>query len=378
MRRRIVFLIPSLRVGGAQRQLIELATALSHSGWQVKVLTFYGGGEMEEDLLKRGVLIESLRKRGRWDLVGFSYRLLAQLRREHVDILHGYLGTANILTILLKPALPGVRMVWGVRASGTDLAQHNWLAKFLFRVGCWLSRFADLIICNSITGRDFHGACGYPDERMVVVPNGIDSERFKPDQEAREQLRREWAIGEQEYLVGLVARVDPDKDHATFLRAAAQVRKETEGVRFICVGDDPKGQGPALKRLGSDLGLDGHLIWAGARLDMPRVYSALDLAVSSSCSEGFPNVVAEAMATEIPCVVTDAGDSAYVVGDAGWVCAQASPLELAQAIDDALISRELLKTTGLRARQRVCEEFSVERLTASTSDHLSKLLGDTT
>jgi glycosyltransferase involved in cell wall biosynthesis len=117
------------------------------------------------------------------------------------------------------------------------------------------------------------------------------------------------------------------------------------------------------------------LIWAGPRIDMANVYNALDLAVSSSrWGEGFPNVVAEAMATGVPCVVTDVGDSSEVVGDTGWVCPSSDPAQLALALGSATVSRRGLAAYGQRARQRVRTEFSVERLNATTAQKLAELL----
>lgn len=371
----VIFLIPALIIGGAQRQLIELAVGLHALGWTVKVVTFYDGGALTADLVSRGIAVASLHKRGRWDVARFTWRLLICLRREHPDVVHGYLGTPNLLTVLLKPMLGGMRVVWGVRASDVDFTQYDWLAGLSFRVACRLSRFANLIICNSAAGREFHAQRGYPSQRMVVVSNGIDVDRFHRDADARRDLRREWRIGDDELLVGLVGRLDPKKDHATFLAAAAKVAEATLGVRFICVGADPKGRRASLARLASDLGLDGKLIWEDARLDVARVYNALDLAVSSSrWGEGFPNVVAEAMATEVPCVVTDVGDSSLVVGDTGWVCSAGDPTELARTIESALSSAPELRAAGTRARDRIVAEFSVARLARSTSDYLAKLI----
>jgi glycosyltransferase involved in cell wall biosynthesis len=373
--RRVVFLIRSLDIGGAQRQLIELANGLHRANWRVKVLVFYGGGELEADLIKRGVRVQSLAKTGRWDVFGFSYRLLRSLRRERPDVLHGYMSTANLLSTAMQPFVPKIRVVWGVRASNMDLSEYDWLSRLSFRVACWLSRFADLVICNSTAGKEFHAANGYPSNRMVVIPNGIDSDRFKPDPIARTQMRRRWAIGDDHTLVGVIGRLDPMKDHDTFLRAAAVVIGDRPDVRFVCVGDGPEPYRGRLKRLASDLGLDDRLTWAGPHINMPDVYNALDLVVlSSRWGEGFPNVVAEAMATGVPCVVTDVGDAPGVVKDTGWVCPPHDPAALARALTVATASRQDLAAYGQRARRRVRTEFSTERLTSTTSQQLADLM----
>jgi hypothetical protein len=108
---------------------------LQRANWRVKVLVFYGGGELEADLLERGVRVQALAKSGRWDVLGFSYRLLRSLRRECPDVLHGYLGTPNLLSTVMQPFVPRMRVVWGVRASNMDLREYDWLARLSFNLG---------------------------------------------------------------------------------------------------------------------------------------------------------------------------------------------------------------------------------------------------
>jgi glycosyltransferase involved in cell wall biosynthesis len=374
-RPRVVLLIRDLNIGGAQRQLIELASGMQRAGWPISVLVFYGGGGLEADLRARGVAVTVLDKRGRWDTFGFWYRLLRTLRKRRPAILHSYLGAENIVGATMKPFLPRTRLVWGVRSSNMDFRQYGRLPWLLSKVQRRLSRFADLVICNSTAGKDFNAARGFPERRMVVIPNGIDSDRFRPDGQARVELRREWGVGDDEVLVGLVARLDPKKDHAAFLRAAATVARDGGSVRFVCVGDGPEPYRAALARIASDLGLDRHLIWAGARLDMPRVYPALDLLVSSSSwGEGFPNVVAEAMASGVPCVVTDAGDSRLVVGETGWICRAQDDDDLVRVLRSAIAQGSALATKGERARERIVGQFSIERLVLTTSERFVELL----
>ena len=131
----------------------------------------------------------------------------------------------NILTTCIKPIFPRARVVWGVRASNVDLDRYDWLSRLSYRIECLLSRFTDLTICNSRAGMEHAAAHGFPRERMTVIPNGIDTEHFKPDAAARERIRAEWGIAEKEMLIGLVARLDPMKDHPTFFHAAAMLAR---------------------------------------------------------------------------------------------------------------------------------------------------------
>jgi glycosyltransferase involved in cell wall biosynthesis len=367
----IVFLTRDLDIGGAQRQMVDLAAGLQRCGWKVKVASFYAGGALEGELAGAGVPLICLNKSGRWDMAGFLWRLLRLLRRERPDIAHGLLGVPNILLSLLKPVLGDTRVVWGIAASNMDLSQYDWLMRLEFRVSIALSRCADLMISNSRAGLDYHAARGYPPERIIVIPNGVDVQRFRPDAEARRRLRSEWGVAPDEKLVGVVGRLDPMKDHRNFLRAAARVAAVRPAARFVCIGDGPSAFRLELEALARQLGLDRCLLWAGTREDICDVYNAFDVKVSSSISEGLSNAVAEAMATGVPCVVTDVGDSAEVVDGLGWVCPPDDSAALSTAILHAL---ESLPCDGTRIRQRICANYSAQARLDRTAGELARVM----
>jgi glycosyltransferase involved in cell wall biosynthesis len=364
----IALLIRSLNYGGAERQLVLLAKGLHECGHQVRVMVLYPNGPLEKDLHQAGVPIRSLNKRGRWDAAGFFLRLIRSLQEEKPDTLYSYLAVPNLFTVILKPLFPRIKMIWGVRASNVDLSRYDWLARLTYWLERRLSRFADLIIVNSRSGFDHAAAHGFPKNKMVVIPNGIDTERFFPDPAARELVRKEWGVSENEKLIGLVGRLDPMKDHPTFLRAAALLAQERADVRFVCVGDGPADYRQKLHALCKDLGLADRVIWAGTRADMPAVYNALDIAASSSYGEGFPNVIGEAMACGISCVVTDVGDSAMVVGGIGIVVKSKDPLALAKGLKTVLACDLRIKPQMLR--ERVIECFGIQPLIQATEKFL--------
>jgi len=344
---------------------VILAEGLHQQGHEVTVMVFYAHGSLEEELRESGIPVFDLRKSGRWDVLPFFVRAVRAVWKLKPRVIYGFLGTPNILTAFLKPVFPRARVVWGVRASNVDLNRYDWLSRLSYRIECWLSRFADLIICNSRAGLEYAAAHGFPRGRMTVIPNGIDTERFKPDAAARERIRAEWGIAENEILIGLVARLDPMKDHPTFLRAAAMLTQERADVRFVCIGDGVEPYKSELQRLASELGLDGRLIWAGARHDMPAICNALDIASSpSSYGEGFSNTIAEAMACSVPCVVTDVGDSGLIVGGSGSVVPPTMPDALCEGF------RLMLKRFGpdLReaTRASIVSRFTNEVMVADT------------
>ncbi|AFZ14318.1 glycosyl transferase group 1 [Crinalium epipsammum PCC 9333] len=362
---KIVFLIRSLNQGGAERQLVTLAKALKKENFNVTILCFYSGGILAKDLENTEVKLISLEKQHRWDVLSFLWRLYREIKGLNPDILHGYLDSGNLLATFLKPALPTTRIFWGVRASNVDLTRYSWLSRVLYRLECFCSRLPDLIIVNSHAGQAYHLAHGFPADKMVVIPNGIDTEKFKPNPNARTKIRSEWGIPANTILIGLVGRLDPMKDYPTFLKAAALLCQVRQDVVFVCIGGGLENYAREMHQLANQLEISEKVIWAGARADVPDVYNALDIAVSSSSyGEGFPNVIGEAMATGVPCVVTDVGDSAWIVGETGIVVPPKNPEAL---VKGWLVCLEIDKIQiREQARLRIVNNFSIQKLVAQT------------
>lgn len=362
---RILFLARSLRQGGAERQLVALASGLHQRGWPVTVVCCYGGGVFQAELEQAGVPVVDLHKHGRWDVGGFLWRLLRVLRESDAEIVHGYMTLGNMLGLLARVARPRTCVVWGVRSTLIDRTQRDWLSRLNFRMSCSAARLVDGIIANSQAGAAHHAALGYPRPRIKVIPNGIDIQRFRFDAEGRKRMRHAWGTPDACLLVGLVGRIDPMKDHPNFLRAAARLAARDGRLRFVCVGGGNSDFARGIQHLATRLGLDWRLVWAGPQDDMAAVYSALDIAVSSSRGEGFSNVIAEAMACGRPCVATNVGDSARIVGDCGAVVEAGDPPALAAAIER--VARTLddpggAARLGARARARIVDRYSLESL----------------
>lgn len=363
---KVVFLARSLDPGGAERQLVVLAKGLQARGYDVTIVLFYGGGLFEEFLSDSSVRLIILGKKGRWDF-GFFLRLLRVLRTVRPDVIHGYLSTANIFATVAGRFVPYAKVVWGVRSANVDTSHYD----RLHRLVCWvegkLAKLSDLIIVNSCAGYRHAVNAGFPVGCMVVIPNGIDTSLFRPNLRVREEWRAKWRLTEDIKAIGLVSRLDPLKDHKTFLSAAAVLAKRRNDTIFICVGEGPDAYKAELKTYAEILGIRNRLIWEHNSTGIKDLYSALDVACSSSIAEGFPNVVAEAMACGVPCVVTDVGDSARIVGSTGIVVSPRDPMALADGIDTLL---QQIETTGelsrAAARARIVAEFNVDKMIERT------------
>jgi glycosyltransferase involved in cell wall biosynthesis len=367
-RESLVFLIRSLHPGGAERQLVELVKGLRARGYRVAVIVLYSGGALETEIRDADVEFYSLGKRGRWDVVFLLPRLVRLLRNLRPAVLHGYLDVPNILVALVKP-LARVPVVFGIRSSYMDLSRYDWLTRIVPKLESFAARNADLVILNSEAGRSRVIQRRFDPRLLAVVPNGIDTSRFTPDPAARERLRGEWGVADSQRLVCLPARVDPMKDHLTFLRAAAMLARRRNDLIFVCVGAIPP-ESASIVGSNEAQALEGKLIWAGLRRDMNAVFNAADLVCLSSYGEGFPNVLAEAMATGTPCASTDVGDAARIVGDQGRVVPVRRPDLLAEAIETILEN----PPGSDQVRARIVENFGLEALVRSTEALLLGLI----
>ena len=372
---RILFLERSLGRGGAQRQLVALAVGLMQRGHQVTVALFYNEGPLISDLLEAGVHLRILGKRSRWDVLGFLRSTLLLLSVEKPDIVCTFLQVPNLIAATCKLFRPRLRLVWGVRASNMDLRRYDRLTGLSYQLEILGSRLANVVISNSKTGRGSVLSKGFQADKVVVVVNGIDTERFQPDPCGRRRLRDEWKIADHETLVGLIGRLDPMKDHRAYIHAAARVSQQMPDVRFVCVGDEGPITFEELALEASVVGLRDRMIWSAGRDDMPAVFSACDLVCSSSAyGEGFSNTLAEAMACGRRCVATDVGDARDILGRTGQIVPPMNENALADGI--AMLCGEVKRNgeTSIAAREWIVRNFSIDRMVSGFEDQFKRLI----
>ena len=357
---RLVFLIRDLGFAGAQRQLVTLASGLDPARFHITVVSFYPGAQVAE-LEQRGVRVIVIGKRHRWDMLGFFVRLVGTLRKLRPQILHSYLNESNLLGAVLKPLLPGVKLVWGLRDSQTDAALFGWLGKLVFRLTTWLSRVPDLFIANSHSGAAYYAGLGYPAHKIRVIANGIDHTRFKADGSQRAQLRSDWGIPENAFVFGLIGRISPMKD---MLTGIAAVNLLPRNVHLIIIGAGDADYAQQLRAQADD-----RIHFAAPRPDMPAVYGALDAVVSSSAfGEGFSNVLGEAMSCGLPCAATDVGDSARLLANPALIAAPGDPAKVAAAMQRVMENPAVI---GASNQDRLTEHFTIPRMVEATAEALT-------
>ncbi len=366
---RVLHVITGLGQGGAESVLFRLAT-YPEAGVEHTVISLTDEGIYGERLRAAGVAVRALgMKRGRVTLGGFMElrRLIADARPDavqtwmyHADLIGG-----------LAARLAGVRAIaWGIRNSGEHLERSSRSARLVLRACALLSgRVPKAIVCAAQKAAQRHADKGYRRDRLVVISNGYDLSRYTPDAAARARARAGWGVVGDAPVIGCVARWDPLKDHANLLRAVAALVRDGRdaGLRCVLIGRGMTADNPELGALIDRLGLRERLVLAGPSDDVPAAMNGLDLHVLSSCAEGFPNVVAEAMACGVYCVVTDVGDAAYIVGDTGVVVPAEQAEALARGIETALreVAARGRERAGEPARARVLEHFDLARMVQS-------------
>jgi len=366
---RVLHVITGLGQGGAESVLFRLAT-YPEAGVEHTVISLTDEGIYGERLRAAGVAVRALgMKRGRVTLGGFMElrRLIADARPDavqtwmyHADLIGG-----------LAARLAGVRAIaWGIRNSGEHLERSSRSARLVLRACALLSgRVPKAIVCAAQKAAQRHADKGYRRDRLVVISNGYDLSRYTPDAAARARARAEWGVVGDAPVIGCVARWDPLKDHANLLRAVAALVRDGRdaGLRCVLIGRGMTADNAELGALIDRLGLRERLVLAGPSDDVPAAMNGLDLHVLSSCAEGFPNVVAEAMACGVYCVVTDVGDAAYIVGDTGVVVPAEQAEALARGIETALreVAARGRERAGEPARARVLEHFDLARMVQS-------------
>jgi len=340
----ILHVISGLGMGGAERNLFQVAKALQRQGLEQHVVSVSDRGVWAEEFTKQGIEVTPLGVRAKSSVLIGLYRLVRLVNRLKPHVIQGWMYHGDLFAAFAHRLALGRNrrlLFWNLRASNMNLGGYS----TIIHLNAWLSRWPDLIIANSRAGFDSHLAQGYRPRRFEVISNGIDIEAFRPDPFMRAKVREEFGISSEAILAIHVARIDPMKDHASFLAAMEKLPQ----VRGLMIGKGTE----MLKAPANVLAL-------GLRRDLPRFYAAADIVVSTSIyGEGFSNVLAEGMSCGLVPIATDVGDARIIIGDTGAIMA---PRDVEALIN--LIAVEVVRSIpdrqarGMQARDRIVHNFA--------------------
>ena len=369
----VVHVISDLDAGGAEVMLAKLVGRMDRNKFSNSVVSLTDCGPVGKQIESLGVAVHTLGMKRGQPGVGAVFRLIRLLRTLKPAIVQSWLYHADILSTVTARFSRSPILIWNVRCSDMDLNKYPPLTRLVQRVLAWWSAVPAAVIVNSEAGKRQHERLGYQPRRWDVIPNGFDTQRFRPDSSLRLVCRKEWQVADDAVVVALVARVDPMKDHATFLKAAQQIVRARDNAYFILVGR-------GTETLSSDVaakGLRGRVRLLGYRDDVEHLLPGADVAcLSSAFGEGFPNVLGEAMACGIPCVSTDVGDARKIIGATGRIVPVCDPTGLANAVIDLIDrGRAERESLGSAARERIEAEYSLSAVVDRYCALYSELAG---
>lgn len=362
---KVTFIITGLSTGGAETMLLKLLQHIDRERFLPVVISLSDKGTIGPKIEAQGIPVHSLGMRSSLPNPFLILKLIRLIKSLSPVIVHTWMYHADLLGGLAA-RLAGCRnVIWCIRHSNLSKKENKTTTLFTAKICALLSpRIPAKILSCSSKALTVHSALGYQSAKMAVIPNGFELDKFRPDTDARQRIRQQLDIPIDFLVVGLVARFDPQKNHLGFVECAAMVSERLANVRFVLAGLGVDDQNQPLLAKIEGYGLREKFRLLGRHDDIPSLMTALDVLVSSSShGEAFPNVLGEAMACQVPCVVTDVGDSAEIVGEAGWVVAPNDMSGLAGAVVAALeLSPSMRAEYGVRARERVKERYDIRHV----------------
>ncbi len=365
MASRIAHIISGLETGGAEMMLLNLLAQTDRTRWDPAVWSLRDRGTLGNEVERLNAPLAVLGWGRGFPSLRATWRAGQALRAPTPALLAGWMYHGNVAAILARVALRRlIPVVWNIQYTPYDLELEKPATELMIRSGARLSQHATRIIYNSHAGARRHAELGYHGERSLVIPNGVDVDRFVPSAAARAAWRSRLGAGLETVLVGRFARHHLMKDYPGFLEAASQVVRVRPGVRFVLAGQGVDTANRTLMTRIARLGLGPSVVLLGEVRPTHALTAALDIACSSSAfGEGCPGVLLEAMACGIPCVTTDVGDSARIIGETGAVVPPRDPPALAAALL-AMVDAgpEFRRRQGDLARSRIREHFTIEQV----------------
>ena len=352
---KIVHIIIGLNVGGAELMLKRLVESI-HADHEVAVISLTDEGVLGKSFSKIGVDFYCLGLHSIFSAPHVFLAIRKILGDLSPDVVQTWMYHSDFIGGLAAKSLGIDNIYWNVR--NTYLSGRG-VANYIFRKVCaLLSRFIPKkIVYVSYSARDEHGLAGYCREKSVVIGNGFDLDLFSYKADARPMYRDNWGLSDDDFVVCSIGRFDEAKDHITFVKAVKEVRKRSADVVAVMVGKGiPHNEG-ILREISED---KGGFILLDSRNDIPFLLSACDLFCLHSITEGFPNVLGEAMSVGLPCVSTRAGDAELILGSSEYVCDIGDYSGLAEKINYIKnLPEEDRAGIGCRNKQRVEDNYSL-------------------
>jgi glycosyltransferase involved in cell wall biosynthesis len=349
---RIVYVLTSLGMGGAERLVLALASRMAERGHKVQLLILRP--PVPEQWPTALPVVHLGMRRTPFSVLSGLIQARRFLREHRQDLIHSHSFHPNFVARLLKLFLPSTAVLSTVH----NVYEGGWLRMLAYRLTDGLSRQTTAV--SQAAADRFVRLKAVPQRKCTVLTNGIDTAEFAPDAGRRATLKAEMDAGEN--FVWLTAgRIAPPKDYPNLLRAFALVTAARSDTRLWVAGEGNVDEVSGLARLARELGLTGRVRWLGLRRDLPALLDAADAFVLASAWEGMPLALGEAMAMEKPVVATDVGGVRELVADAGMIVPAKDSSALAAAMLRIIqMSAHGRRTLGRAARARIESQFGMD------------------
>jgi glycosyltransferase involved in cell wall biosynthesis len=359
---KVFHIIVGLDVGGAESMLKRLIESDSVLISRSVVVSLTSPGVIGDALRAQGVRVYAMGMSSALDFPITLWRLLKLVRQFKPDIVQTWMYHADLLGGLAARLAGSRYVIWGIRT--TDVRAGGTFATVVVRWIC--ARLSYLlpsaIVCAANASLHSHVTVGYDARKMIVVPNGYDFSWLSVFGAERKILREQCGINSNDVVLGSLGRFHPVKDQRTFVQAAGLLAVHHPQLRFLMVGRGLDWDNTQLVDWIIDTGCKDRFVLLGERKDVPQCLAAMDIFCLHSRTEGFPNVLAEAMAMALPCVTADVGDAALLLADTGVVVPSGDPAALAHGIGQVLsLDPDARCAMGMRSKERVVSEYSIAR-----------------
>lgn len=365
--------------GGAERMLQRVIRHGNTPEFEHLVLSIKNFQAVAQELTAEGINVQSLNvETDYYKLPKAVLQMALRIRKFKPDVIQSWMYMADFFGgIASHLAAPRTPMIWTVRHSTLDPAIDSRALRGCAAGSARLSRrVPSRIVLNSHAAIPNHVAAGYDESKMLVIPNGFDVDRFAPSQQLRYETRTRHGIPQDVPVVGRVARFHANKDHITFLKAAQIVLKQRPETRFLVCGEPQTIAAEQVQQDINSLSLADAVQLVELQSDIVPLNCSFDIATCSSITEAFPNVIGEAMSCGVPCVSTDVGDAAQIIGDTGRVVPAQHPQLFAETLLELLnLPAENRRQLGASARQRVIDNFELNHSTGMFLDLWRELAG---
>ena len=374
---KILYIISGLPTGGAEMMLYKLLSVIDRDIFEPVVISLTDYGSLGNNIKNLNIPVYKMEMKAGFPNPYKVWGFIKLIRKIKPELIQGWMYHGNLAALLAKWVLPNrVFLLWNIRHTPDDLKKEKRLTALVIRLGAKFSSHPDRIIYNSNVSEQKHELLGYDNKNKSIIPNGFNCEQFKPFDNAKSKLRYSLGLKKDTLLIGLVARYHIMKDHVTFLHSAGKLNKTYPEIHFVLMGQDVDKNNHLLIKLIENLKITKNVHLLGKRMDVDEITAGLDIACSSSSwGESFSNAIGEAMACGIPCIVTDVGDSAWIVGETGIVVKPGDRKAFTGAMITLIkMSFEERLRLGKLARNRIIKLFSLDPVVKQYEDMYQNLL----